>query len=237
VQALYLMLAPGDAGLGRRMAQFAWRVRNWVRPAGWQRLGLPCQLMGTGMAFGWEMLRDAPLANASIVEDMKLGIELASRGQAPVFCERALVTSRFPDSAVATDTQRTRWEHGHIEMILREALPMLAASVARRDARRLGMALDLAVPPLALLAGLLALDWLLSLASWLAGGGASALLLASTLLVSFAVAILLAWATRGRDLVRLSELLAVPWYILAKLPIYLRFVIRRQRAWIRTDRK
>jgi hypothetical protein len=77
VQALYLMLAPADAGLARRLAQFAWRVRNWARPAGWHRLGLPCQLMGTGMAFSWDMLRDAPLANASIVEDMKLGIDLA----------------------------------------------------------------------------------------------------------------------------------------------------------------
>ena len=47
VQALYLMLAAPDAGLGRRMAQFAWRVRNWARPAGWRRLGMPCQLMGT----------------------------------------------------------------------------------------------------------------------------------------------------------------------------------------------
>jgi cellulose synthase/poly-beta-1,6-N-acetylglucosamine synthase-like glycosyltransferase len=126
VQALYLMLAAADAGLGRRLAQFAWRVRNWVRPAGWHRLGLPCQLMGTGMAFSWDMLKEARLANASIVEDMKLGIELATLGAAPVFCDRALVTSQFPDSAAATGTQRTRWEHGHIEMILHEVPPCFA---------------------------------------------------------------------------------------------------------------
>jgi cellulose synthase/poly-beta-1,6-N-acetylglucosamine synthase-like glycosyltransferase len=237
VQALYLMLAAADAGLGRRMAQFAWRVRNWARPAGWRRLGMPCQLMGTGMAFSWDMLRDASLANASIVEDMKLGIDLACRGAAPVFCDRALVTSRFPDSAAATGTQRTRWEHGHIEMILREVPAMLRAALARRDARLLGLALDLAVPPLALLAGLLALDWLLSLGGWLLGGGASALLLASLLMVAFFAAVFAAWAKRGRDLVALSELLSAPWYIVAKLPMYLRFIVRRQKDWVRTDRK
>jgi glycosyltransferase involved in cell wall biosynthesis len=53
VQALYLMLAPPGAGLKQRMAEFAWAVRNQVRPLGWQRLGGPCQLMGTGMAFPW----------------------------------------------------------------------------------------------------------------------------------------------------------------------------------------
>jgi cellulose synthase/poly-beta-1,6-N-acetylglucosamine synthase-like glycosyltransferase len=237
VQALYLMLAPADAGLGRRLAEFAWRVRNWVRPAGWHRLGLPCQLMGTGMAFSWAMLADARLANASIVEDMKLGIDLAIAGSAPAFCHRAVVTSRFPDSVAASGTQRTRWEHGHIEMILREVPRLFRAALARRDARMLGLALDLAVPPLALLAGLLALDGLLGAAAWLFGGGGAILAWAAALLCAFAGSILLAWATHGRNLVSLAELLAVPWYIVAKVPIYLRFIVRRQKAWVRTDRK
>ncbi len=237
VQALYLMTAPADARLARRLAQFAWRVRNWARPAGWHCLGLPCQLMGTGMAFTWDMLRDAPLANASIVEDMKLGIELAKSGQAPVFCERALVTSQFPDSAAASTTQRTRWEHGHLEMILREVPAMLARAVARGDGRLLGLALDLAVPPLALLAGLLALDALLALAAWFCGAGAGPVVVAGLLLGLFLLSVLAAWFARGRDLVRFTELLSVPWYIAAKLPVYLRFIVRRQRAWVRTDRK
>jgi cellulose synthase/poly-beta-1,6-N-acetylglucosamine synthase-like glycosyltransferase len=237
VQALYLMTAPADAGLARRLAQFAWRVRNWARPAGWHRLGLPCQLMGTGMAFSWDMLRDAPLANASIVEDMKLGIELAKTGRAPVFCERALVTSAFPDSAAASTTQRTRWEHGHLEMILREMPSMLARAVARGDRRLLGLALDLAVPPLALLAGLLAVDACLALAAWACGAGIASIVAAGALLGAFLLAVLTAWFVRGRDLVRFTELMSVPWYIAAKLPVYLRFVVRRQRAWVRTDRK
>ena len=237
VQALDLMVAPAGSGLGRRMAEFAWRVRNWVRPGGWARLGLPCQLMGTGMALSWDMVRDAALANASIVEDMKLGLDLAARGMPPVFCDRALVTSRFPDSDAAAGTQRTRWEHGHIEMILRELPPTLGAAVKRGDPRLLGLALDLAVPPLALLAGLLALDWLLALGGSLAGGGATALALSSLLLVAFFASVLLAWVRRGRDLVALTELLSAPWYVLRKVPMYLRFVKRRQKDWVRTDRR
>jgi len=237
VQALYLMLAPSGAGLSRRLAQFAWRVRNWARPAGWHRLGMPCQLMGTGMAFSWDMLRDAALANASIVEDMKLGLDLAARGMAPVFCQRALVTSWFPESAAAAGTQRTRWEHGHIEMILREMPAILRLAAVRRDRRMLGMALDLGVPPLALLAGVLALAWLLAVAGWLLGATALVAIVASGLVALFLITILAAWSVQGRDLVRLSELLAVPWYIVAKLPMYLRFIVRRQRDWVRTDRK
>jgi cellulose synthase/poly-beta-1,6-N-acetylglucosamine synthase-like glycosyltransferase len=237
VQALYLMTAPPDASLGRRLAEFAWRVRNWVRPAGWRRVGMPCQLMGTGMAFSWEMLARAQLANASLVEDMKLGIDLAVAGMAPVFCDRAVVTSTFPESSAASRTQRTRWEHGHLEMILRQTPPLLRAALSQRDARLLGMALDLAVPPLALLAGLLFLDALLASGGRLLGAGDGAPVLAATLLIAFCAAVLLAWLARGRDLVRLTELLAVPWYVMAKVPIYLRFIRRRQTDWVRTDRK
>ena len=83
VQALYLMHAPAGAGLKQRIAEFAWIVKNQVRPLGFQRLRWPCQLMGTGMAFPWAMAVTMPLANANIVEDMKLGIELAlTRGVA-----------------------------------------------------------------------------------------------------------------------------------------------------------
>src|SRR5512135_2526179 len=51
VQGRYLMQAPPEASLRVRMAEFAWLVKNHVRPLGFLRIGLPCQLMGTGMAF------------------------------------------------------------------------------------------------------------------------------------------------------------------------------------------
>jgi cellulose synthase/poly-beta-1,6-N-acetylglucosamine synthase-like glycosyltransferase len=235
-QALYLMTAPPDARLTRRIAQFAWRVRNWVRPAGWHRLGLPCQLMGTGMAFTWPMLRAAPLANASIVEDMKLGIDLAIGGCPPVFCAEALVTSSFPESVAATATQRTRWEHGHLQMILREVPGLVASAWRRRDRQLLGMALDLCVPPLALLAAMLLVGTLLAglVSFWL--GDPTLVFVHGLLLAVFALSALMAWALRGRDLVRLIELLSIPLYVVAKLPVYVRFVVRREKRWVRTER-
>lgn len=236
-QALYLMTAAPDAGPGRRLAAFAWRVRNEVRPGGWQRMGGPCQLMGTGMAFTWDMLAQADIGNASIVEDMKLGLDLARAGTAPVFCPAALVTSQFPDSDSATRSQRTRWEHGHLETLLTLAPRLALRGVLRADARLLGMALDLCVPPLALLAGLLSLGVVLSAVGWAVGGPAWPLLLAGGSLLAFAVAALRAWRLRGRDLVSGRELLGIPGYALAKLPLYLRFITRRQKAWVRTDRQ
>ena len=236
MQALDLMIAVPGAGVSRRFAEFAWRVRNWVRPAGAHRLGLPCQLMGTGMAFSWSMIAQARLATGALAEDMNLGIDFAMAGKPPLFCETALVTSYFPESAAAIKSQRTRWEHGHLETIFREMPRVLLRAVARADLRLLGMALDLCVPPLALLAALLLGLDAVGAVAW-AFGATRVVGVSVALTVVFAAAVMLAWAIRGRDLIRFTELLSVPIYIAAKVPIYVRFLFRRQKQWVRTDRK
>jgi glycosyltransferase involved in cell wall biosynthesis len=97
-QALYLMTAPPDSQINHQVAEFSWRVKNWLRPLGLRAFNLPCQLMGTGMAFPWEVIRSADLANAQIVEDLKLGLDLTLAGHPPVFCPSARVTSEFASS-------------------------------------------------------------------------------------------------------------------------------------------
>src|SRR5262249_12067737 len=116
-QALDLMTAPDSSIINYQVAEFAWRVKNWVRPLGLSKLGFPCQLMGTGMAFPWTLIRSADLASGHIVEDFKLGLDLALVGSPSRFCPSALVTSQFPTSAQGAADQRRRWEHGSL-MIL-----------------------------------------------------------------------------------------------------------------------
>ena len=79
-QARYLMNAPNGSRIDYQVAAFAFRVKNWVRPLGLRALHLPCQLMGTGMAFPWEVIQSADLASGAAVEDLKLGLDLAEIG-------------------------------------------------------------------------------------------------------------------------------------------------------------
>lgn len=237
IQAKYLMTHEGPVGLNGRVAEFAWRVKNWVRPRGAARLGWPCQLTGSGMAFPWALIQSAPLANGSIVEDMQLGLVLARAGDAPQFCEAAGVRSTFPTSAAAIASQRTRWEHGHLGMLVDHAWPMLQQALRRTDWRLLGLALDLAVPPLALLVMLAGALWLLALVLGFVGAGDGPVWGASALLAVLSAAVLVAWAVWGRAVLAPWDLLRAPWYAVSKLAIYLRFWSRRQKDWVRTDRE
>ena len=237
VQALYLMTAPEPSTANLKIAQFAWRVKNWVRPLGLGALNLPCQLMGTGMAFTWPVLRSARLASGHIVEDLKLGIDLALAGYPPLFCPSAIVTSEFPSSIAGTRRQRERWEHGHLSMSLGMVPRLIAAALRRLDRALLALALDLAVPPLALLGFMivatLVADGVLALL-----GNFAALWAGMADFAAFIVAVVVAWTRFGRDLVGARTLAAAAGFLWAKLPIYRRFLVRGPVAqWIRTDRK
>ncbi|MDZ3991746.1 glycosyltransferase family 2 protein [Pseudomonas sp. Teo4] len=236
VQALYLMRAPAGAGLKVQVAEFAWRVKNLVRPRGWTRLGLPCQLMGAGMALPWHDLSLVDLANGHLVEDLKLGLDFCQRGKPPVFCADALVTSVFPSSQEGLSTQRTRWEHGHLGVLLADAPKRVAAAFRQRNGALLAMALDLMVPPLALLtlvwAALFVVSWLAGLLSGIWGPA----VIASVAMVLLVVAVLLAWWRFSRELISFSVLLYAPFYAARKIPLYLGFLIKRQVDWVRSKR-
>lgn len=236
VQALYTMHAAPDAGFRMRMAEFAWAVKNKVRPTGLAALSLPCQLMGTGMAFPWQAISAVNLATGDIVEDMKLGIDLACRGTPPLFCPHALVTSHFPNSTQGLSSQRARWEHGHLAVILREAPRLLWAAARGRSGLLLALFLDLIVPPLALL-GFLTIA---AIAAGLALKSVTSvwypLIAATTAAVLLAAAVMMAWSRYGRTIIPLSALLLAPLYALWKIPLYLRFVLARQMTWVRSKR-
>jgi cellulose synthase/poly-beta-1,6-N-acetylglucosamine synthase-like glycosyltransferase len=237
-QALYLMTAPDGSAINYRVAEFAWRVKNWLRPLGLSALGLPCPLAGTGMAFPWDVIRSADLAHGWIVEDLKLGLDLAAAGHPPLFCPSAYVTSQFAASLEGAKTQRDRWEQGHMHTILKGAPRMILRALARCNLALLVLTLDLMIPPLSLL-GLLLLSMLSVSALTASFGFSSAALKISVLsLLAFVAAAFLAWLKSGRDVVPPNAIWLVGPYVIGKLGLYGRFLSGKiVMEWIRTDRR
>lgn len=236
VQATYLMERPANPGPKDSVSALAFLVKNLVRPAGLERLGLPCLLTGTGMAFPWSAIANAELASGNIVEDMQLALDLALDGYAPVFCQEARVTGRLPQRENAAKQQRTRWEHGQLQTLLTQVPRLLKAFFQQKRFDLLALALDMCIPPLSLLV----MMWAAVTAGTLLAGfsGASwtpAIILA---LEGFLVLVSIvgAWAKFGRAELPAKALLSVPFYILWKIPLYLAFLVRPQTKWIRTER-
>jgi cellulose synthase/poly-beta-1,6-N-acetylglucosamine synthase-like glycosyltransferase len=216
---------------------FAWKLKNLVRPLGWHRLNLPCQLAGTGMAFPWEVIRSINLANARLAEDLKLGLDLALMGHFPQFCPDAVVTSNVGPGGVPSYSQRARWEHGTIEMMAHYLPRLFTKSYGNHSIQLVAMALDLSVPPIALFALILgvylALTWILQIS-----GVNGPAIMSSILFLLFFASIVLAWLRFGREILPLRRLVFVaPVYLICKVPLYARFFVNRQREWVRGERE
>lgn len=237
VQALYLMKAPEQSPINQQVAEFAWRVKNWVRPLGLSLLGLPCQLVGTGMAFPWELIRTADLASGWIVEDLKLGLELALAGRPPIFCPSAVVTSRFASSVKGAGIQRSRWEYGHIDTILKVAPRLLLNGIAGCRWGLVALTFDLIVPPLSLLAMVISGTLALSGLAEFIGVSSAALAVSTASLMAFTAVIALAWINYGRDVLPVGAIILIIPYVLGKLGLYREIVSGKADArWVRTDR-
>jgi len=237
VQALYLMEKPENPSPKDAISAFAVLVKNWVRPLGLSYLRLPCLLTGTGMAFPWSVISQASLADANIVEDMQLGLNLAIAGYPPVFCPEARVSGILPQKEQVAKKQRTRWEHGHLQTIITQVPRLFKAALWQKSFQLLGLALELSIPPLSLLVMLWALGMTISLiTSFLLGFWLPTLILSISGALMF-FAIIIAWAKFGKGEISLTTLMGIPFYILSKVTVYLAFVVKRQSKWVKTERE
>jgi cellulose synthase/poly-beta-1,6-N-acetylglucosamine synthase-like glycosyltransferase len=238
VQSLYLMLAPNDAPASKGLNQFAWRVKNWIRPLGLNLVGLPTQLFGTGMAFPFGLLFARDLGNSRLAEDTALGIALASAGYSPLFASEARIHSYFPLSEAGSEQQRERWEKGHFDNIIDFVPSALAKSLRNGNLGLAALAIDMAVPPLSLLVLVTVLCEILGGIAYALGTPLAALAIPSLSGLLLVLGTALAWAAVGRDVLPLRELLRLPLRAIQKFGFYLRIASGKgTSAWIRTDRK
>ncbi|BAZ09685.1 hypothetical protein NIES4071_14950 [Calothrix sp. NIES-4071] len=237
VQASYLMVKPFEEQSSKdTISQFAIIVKNLVRPYGLARFQQSCPLFGTGMAFPWSVIRSVNLASGHLSEDLKLGLDLTIAGHKSLFCPEAKVTAYLPSSLQAAKSQRTRWEHGHLQVIQTYTPTLLKEAIYQRRFDLLVSILDLCVLPLSLLV----IVWLTLMTSSLIVGVLTASWIPSVISAAagfcFLIAIFIAWGKFASSYLPLHKLLTVPFYILWKIPVYLQFLINPQSTWIRTER-
>jgi hypothetical protein len=119
---------------------------------------------------------------------------------------------------------------------LSEAPRVFFQGLKAMDFSLMALALDLCVPPLALLLLQVLGFWLASALFFAATGYRAPLLIMSSATVIFGLAVLTAWASHGRRIISFSSLLSASVYALWKIPMYVQFVFSRQSEWIRSKR-
>ena len=233
-----------QAAYGVRNATATWRTRlmhiaftlfHDVRSLGRERLGLSCGLRGNGMCFSRDVLRRVPPSAYSIVEDVEQGIQLGLAGVRIHYAAGAKVMGEMPEDALASRSQRERWEGGRLALARRHVPALLRAAIRDRDPVTLDLAADLLVPPLSILVGLIVLGLCVALIA--SRSGAEALPLVGWLVAAAGIGTYV-----GRGIVlsgvgprAILDLAWAPLYMIWKLTLFKPFRPRDD-SWVRTTR-
>jgi hypothetical protein len=232
VQSRYLVANPDAAPpAAARAAAFA--LAADVGSLGKDRLGLSCGLLGTGMGFTWELLREHPWEAFGLAEDAEYHLALVLAGERVRFVPEAAVRSPMPTTAAGSAGQQSRWEAGKATLVRRFAPRLVAEGLRGRDPLRVHAGLELLVPPQSLLAA----------ATVATGAAAAALGRPAPRRVAVALAgaqvVFVAGGMRrvGAPPAAWRGLAHAPALVARKAAIYARIVAGRgPRSWVRTTR-
>lgn len=235
VQAANLVLGEPTRSHQTAISNFAMMVKNLFRARGMMRIGGGAMLYGTGMAFPWRLFETLELATGDATEDISLGLALARSGVPVTLADHVRVTSPPPDPRNSRG-QRTRWEHGFLKSMQIHALPLIARGLATSSRLQLAIGLHMLVPPLALLVALSLAILAIVVGLMIAGGSGAPVYALSGAFVCAGVALVGAWLAGGREVLPVTSVLAIPVYILWKIPIYLAYLVKPNSEWNRTRR-
>jgi 1,2-diacylglycerol 3-beta-glucosyltransferase len=217
---------------GLRAVAFA--LFNHLRPLGRTTLGWSCGLKGTGMCFSRAVIQQFGWDAFSLTEDAEQHIALVKAGWRVAYAPAAIVWSAMPTSLRQAQSQQMRWERGRLELTRRQVPALLRGALRARDASLLDAAMEIMVPPLSALVGLIACCCMGALLVPSPVNMALALFLVGGLSVHVLIGLRLASLPRAAY----RSLLFAPAFIFWKLWVYLvALVSPGQRRWVRTARQ
>lgn len=239
VQADYVVEPDSDSPRAHLEAA-AVLLRNRVRYAGLQVLGLSGGLSGSGMLFSRDLLLTHPWEAFSTTEDSEYGLELVAAGVPPAYAGRAHLVAPTTPSTAGGHSQGVRWEGGRFSSLISNPRRMLEVAVRRRQPRLLLKAWDAALPPFTTL-GLIAAvgtvaSVILAMLSVIPWFGVTTWVVAAVLLPIYVFAGL--WAA-GAPRATYVAMLSFPIFVYRKLLVYAHVAGRRSdtRQWVRTERR
>jgi cellulose synthase/poly-beta-1,6-N-acetylglucosamine synthase-like glycosyltransferase len=213
----------------------------YLRPAGRHALGASAEVQGP-VALTPAVLRQVPWQTTSVTEDREYHLQLVLHGLRSVFVPEAVVYTVMEPTMESARQQELRWEGGRFALARRYLGALLVAAWRHRAGGwwpYLDAALDLALPPFALLfAGTAGVTALHALATAFLGAPVLPLALWAGLLAAQAYYVFVGCALAGVPARAYAALFVYgPLYALAKVGCYAAVVRSGARAWVPTPRR
>ena len=232
VQGLFLHDLPEDADAWSRFSCYTVRINNLVRQLGRTRLGIPAQMVGSGMFMPMDVAHRVDWASGYLAEDAELGLDLALCGCIPAFVPEAEVLTTAPVGNATTLAQRVRWLSGRFGLMFRRVAGAVVFGLVRGPSAAIAAALDLSILPASILFGLLLAGT--SATAWLAsrfGPAFTPFVILASCTCLFGLTQWLVWWMHGRHILSGRDSLRVPGMLLRQALATGRSLVQGKVRW------
>ncbi len=119
----------------------------------------------------------------------------------------------------------------------KHAIPAIISGIMNRQLASLRLGLHLLVPPLAMLIAIGGAVAVFASTSFALGASPVPALILIAMITLSLLLLAIVWWREGRDILSPRAMFRIPFYILWKVPIYLKLVKGPETEWIRTNRQ
>ncbi len=213
-------------------------LHNRLRPLARQALGWATVLKGNGMCFTRNVVQRFGWNAYTLAEDIEYTTTLLDAGIRVEPVAQAVLYAQAPVTGRQASTQRMRWEGGRFALVKRDAPRMLVNFIRTRSMAHLDWAMDLFIPPLAILVGVPLIMLAVNLLPAMVSGAVSTLSWAWLgTLAGTAVYVLGGLLISGARPQAYLYLLCTPFFLAWKAKIYMLMLLGRgPNGWVRTER-
>jgi len=135
-----------DASWFTRLLDVSRTISNRIYGPAKQRLGLSCELTGTGMCFATRILRRHGWDAFTVGEDWEYYAKLVQKGETVGFEMNAKILHQESSSLRQATSQRMRWSSGRFAVAWKHGVPLLARGLAERNLTKFDAGLSLILP-------------------------------------------------------------------------------------------
>ncbi len=220
-----------------RLLDVSRTVNNRIYNPSKQRLGLSCELTGTGMCFAVPILRQYPWDAYSVGEDWEYYAKLVQAGEIVGFDVDAKILHEESLSLKQATSQRMRWSSGRFAIVFKYGFRLLLRGLSERNLVKFdaGLCLVFPNPSLAMNSTLLCIG--ISMVAWPWSSPAFSLWFLTLALLQLGVFVTGVFYTQHRT----KKLLAIfvsPAFLVWKMGIDALSILGvGRKKWVRTERK
>jgi cellulose synthase/poly-beta-1,6-N-acetylglucosamine synthase-like glycosyltransferase len=233
IQGLDLVANPDESWRTKLLA-LGFALFNGSFQVGSEALGLGAHLRGNGMSLSRRGLQRIAWTSNGLAEDLEFSWKLRLAGEHVRFASHAKFYADMPISPTVSANQRRRWEKGRhgLWRTMRSQLWDSKVSVYRK----ILWALDLSMPSLTVVAGVILISMLLLVTAGLLGIAIPLwlIIVTSILVTAMAIYAVSPFLSFGLPWSVLTAVLMLPYYAIWRLLIALG---RIPSTWVRTERR